>query len=129
MKKLVMYNGNKETYYACADPKVLVPGRVYEVESQYDRRFQTDYRLKGLEGDFNALWFYEISSMKTYFAIGNKIPEVGKHCFCIQIYSEKGKNTIRKPIITSKVEWIELIGKNTYKVITQNNIYIIVVTA
>ena len=124
-----MYNGNKETYYACADPKVLVPGRVYEVESQYDRRFQTDYRLKGLEGDFNALWFYEISSMETHFAICNKVPEVGRHCFCVKVCSKKGKCTTRRPVITSVVEWVELIGKDTYKVITQNNIYIIVITA
>lgn len=62
MAKKVRYNGGTESYYGCSDPTNLVVGKEYEVVLSKDRGWQTDYILKGIDGEFNSVWFDEVSS-------------------------------------------------------------------
>ena len=55
MAKKVRYNGGTESYYGCSDPTNLVVGKEYEVILSKDRGWQTDYTLKGVDGEFNCL--------------------------------------------------------------------------
>ena len=52
MAKMVRYNGGIFSYLDCTNPSVLSVGKVYEVISERDRGWQTDYTLKGVKGAF-----------------------------------------------------------------------------
>ena len=75
MTKQVRYNGGTESYYGCSDPINLVVGEEYEVVFSRERGWQTDYTLKGVDGEFNSVWFDEVSSDdKVYMAISQEVP-------------------------------------------------------
>lgn len=59
MRKHVIYNGGTEAMYYTTDPKVLEKGKSYEVIGQNVGRFQTNYILNGVAGEFNSVWFNE----------------------------------------------------------------------
>lgn len=59
MRKFVRYNGGTMSYKGCDDPNNLVVGQWYEVVDENDRGWQTDYKLKGIRGWFNSVWFDE----------------------------------------------------------------------
>ena len=123
MKK-VIYNGGKESYYGCSDPDMLIVGKTYIVTSEEVRDFQTNYILKGVKGEFNSVWFKEVDTIPTYFAVSNRIPEVGKRCDCIKLEFD-GKDTVTQGCVTSTVFNVELVGKDTYRIVTKNSIYLI----
>ena len=62
MAKKVRYNGGTQSYLGCSEPTVLVVGKEYEVISSTDRGWQTNYTLNGIKGNFNSVWFDEVSS-------------------------------------------------------------------
>ena len=120
--KQVIYNGGTHSYYSCSDPIVLRKGEIYAVLKEEDREWQTDYTLEGIEGEFNSTWFDPV--LPTYFAIGNEIPTIGKQYECKKAFGVSGGHCIKK-MRTGKVESIECVGLNTYKVTTMKNIYIV----
>ena len=61
MAKKVRYNGGTQSYYGCSDPSKLVVGKEYEVVRSRVRSWQTDYTLKGVDGEFNSVWFDEVT--------------------------------------------------------------------
>ena len=125
MKK-VIYNGGTESYFSCSEPTNLVVGKIYEVVHENDIDWQTNYYLKGVPGEFNSVWFNEVSNFNTYFAISNELPVVGKSCKCNKL--ELNKNIVEmQELNTETVLSVELLGKNTYKAFTQNGIYLITV--
>ena len=123
--KIVRYNGGTQSYYGCSDPAILVIGKVYEVISENDRGYQTDYTLKGVAGHFNSVWFDDVQSRKpTYMAVANTIPSVGKRCQCFKLeYANKEIKTIGWS--TSMVQEVTPLGNNIYHVKTCNSVYIV----
>ena len=86
MAKKVRYNGGTQSYYGCSDPTNLVVGKEYEVVYARDRGWQTDYTLAGIDGEFNSVWFDEITSEeKVYMALSREVPTVGKPCSCYKV--------------------------------------------
>ena len=69
MAKKVRYNGGTQSYYDCSDPTNLVVGKEYEVVLSRDRGWQTDYTLKGVDGEFNSVWFDEVSSDDSVYIV------------------------------------------------------------
>jgi len=125
MAKKVIYNGGTESYYDCSDPIVLVEGKEYEVVYARDRGFQTDYTLKGVSGEFNSVWFDEVSpEEKVFIAIANEIPVVGRRCTCykIEFINDQPKLIMQT---TSTVKSITTMGNNIYNVNTLNSTYIV----
>ena len=124
MLKKVRYNGGKVTFYGCTYPNKLHRDEIYEVVNEYDRGWQTDYELKGVEGHFNSLWFDEINHPKTYLAICDSIPKVGQciECSRIEIVDAQLILTDWK---TSTVVNVQDMGSNIYAVTTLNSIYIV----
>lgn len=57
--KKVIYNGGKDSYYGCTEPTALIVGKKYKVVRENVRAWQTDLQLKGVDGEFNSVWFYE----------------------------------------------------------------------
>lgn len=119
--KYVRYNGGTESYYGCSNPNTLIKGRVYEVRAIYDRGFQTDYTLKGVDGYFNSSWFDELKA--TYFAYSPMLPTKGQKYCCKRLTGVHGGHS--EDCLTSFVESVELIGINTYKVETENSVYVV----
>ena len=125
MAKKVRYNGGKESYYGCSDPSTLVVGKEYEVVLARDRGWQTDYTLKGVSGEFNSVWFDDISSDdKVYMAIAHNVPVIGKSYSCYKMEFING-NPKLVSWSTSTVKAINYMGNNIYQVITRNSTYIV----
>lgn len=118
-KKILMYNGGKDSYQGCSDPNLLVKGQLYEVIIEKDLGFQTNYFLKGTVGEFNSVWFNEPTS---YFSYSTTIPVVGKPMEDIIRFEGIVAKSIRH---TSVVSYIESISSDTYKAYTKNTLYIV----
>ena len=124
-KKIVRYNGGTETYYGCSDHKVLVIGQKYEVIGEKDLGFQTNYTLKGVEGEFNALWFNEAEGfIQTYLAVSHSIPVAGRSYECSKLEG-MGNRWHLQLVTTSTVVKVEQIALDTFSVTTLNSIYIV----
>ena len=124
MAKLVRYNGRTDSYYACSEPTELVPGKEYVVLYSNDRGFQTDYKLKGVEGFFNSAWFDEKETVNTFLAIAKEVPKVGQKFVCSKIhYASKQLELIG--CTTSTVEEVVIMGNCVYMVTTRNSVYIV----
>lgn len=121
MVKKVRYNGGTDSYYSCSKPNELVEGKEYEVVHIIDRGYQTDYTLVGVDGEFNSAWFNEI---KTYMAVGFKVPVVGEryHCFVMELNHGRARSG---ECWTSKIKRVSNICNNIYQVTTQNSVYIV----
>ena len=125
MAKIVCYNGGKMSYYSCTDPDKLIVGKEYEVEAVHDRGWQTDYKLKGVEGEYNSVWFTEVSSTETvYMAIAQHPPAIGKSYSIYNIEFVDGKPKLEGRL-TSAVNQIKYMGNNIYNVTTCNSTYIV----
>lgn len=125
MAKKVRYNGGKGSYYKCSDPTKLVVGKEYEVVLSRDRGWQTDYTLKGVDGEFNSVWFDEISSVeKVYMAIAHEIPVISKSYSCYKMDFINGHLNL-SAWSTSPVKEISYMGNNIYQVTTHNSVYIV----
>lgn len=127
MAKIVRYNGGTQSYYGCSKPINLVVGKEYEVTSENDRGFQTDYTLKGEKGYFNSCWFDKVdyeSSKYTFMAFSHRVPTIGERYDCTRLEFTNG-NPKMVSCITSSVKAVIDVGDNFYKVITYNSIYLV----
>lgn len=125
MAKIVRYNGGKESYYGCSDPAKLVVGKEYEVVLSRDLGWQTNYTLKGVNGEFNSVWFDEVpSDDKVYMAIAHKVPVIGESYSCYKIEFRNGQPKLIS-WSTSTVKGINYMGNNIYQVTTRNSVYIV----
>ena len=125
MAKKVRYNGGTQIYYGCSDPTNLVLGKEYEVVFSRDRGWQTDYTLKGVNGEFNSAWFDEVSSDdKVYMAIAHEVPAIGERYSCYKMEFIKGHPKLVS-WSTSTVKGINYMGNNIYQVTTHNSVYIV----
>ena len=125
MAKMVRYNGLSGSYYPCSDPNSLIKGKQYEVVLSRDRGYQTDYTLKGIEGEFNSIWFDDLTDDKKIFtAIGHSIPVINERYICHKIEFANG-NPRFIATSTSKVKGKKYLGNNIYEVETQNSTYIV----
>lgn len=125
MAKKVRYNGGTESYYTCSEPTNLVNGEEYEVILSRDYGCQTDYTLRGVEGEFNSVWFDEVSpDDRIYMAAAYNIPEIGKRyeCYKMEIVNSQIKFV---GVLTTTVKGIKYVGNNIYKVTTCNSVYIV----
>lgn len=121
--KRVRYNGGTESYYGCSSPANLVIGMEYEVTTEIDRGWQTDYTLKGIDGRFNSVWFDEIDE-RIYMAIAHKMPVIGERysCYKLEFVNNKPKLIGWS---TSTVKAINYVGNNIYELSTNNSVYIV----
>ena len=89
MAKIVRYNGGTQYFYPCTKPYMLVVGREYEVIHAKVSDCHTEYTLKGVEGEFNSVWFDEVednnSFATTYLAVSYDIPEKGESYACSRL--------------------------------------------
>lgn len=124
MTKRVRYNGGTDSYYGCSKPTKLIIGKEYEVIYSRDRGWQTDYTLKGIEGEFNSVWFTEVSSTKVYMAIAMDLPIINQRFSCYKI-DLSGELPKLIPWFTSRVKSIDYLGGNICQVTTRNSVYIV----
>ena len=125
MAKKVRYNGGTQSYYGCSNPSNLVVGKEYEVVLTSDRGWQTDYTLKGVNGEFNSVWFDEVfSEDKVYMAISYEVPAIGKRYSCYKMEFVNGQPKLIA-WSTSTVKGINYMGNNIYQVTTSNSVYIV----
>ena len=122
--KNVIYNGGTNSYYGCSDATNLVVGKLYKVIREIDLGFQTNYELEGVNGKYNSVWFTDVESLpQTYLAFGFAAPVEGKSCECYRILPTGSQ----EHCFTSEVKHVSIVGKNTYKAVTRNSIYIVTI--
>lgn len=117
-EKKVVYNGGVESYSGCTNPSILEIGKVYVVREVNEGKWQTNYKLKGVNGEFNSVWFCD-PIKPSYIAIGRKKPVQGGRTSIYRLCDSWNK------ITTSIILSVESISANIYKVETKNSIYII----
>lgn len=125
MAKKVRYNGGTQSCYGCSEPTSLVVGKEYEVIHSRDCGFHTDYTLKGVDGNFNSVWFDEVSSDdKVYMASAHEVPVIGERysCYKMEFIDGQPKFIARSTSIVKKIDYI---GNNIYQVTTCNSVYIV----
>ncbi len=118
MEKIVKYNGRKDSFLGSTPPVDLVQGEMYTVIGSVDRRWQTDYTLRGIKGQFNSAWFTEVQCL---VAFSQKPPVVGKRCECAKL-KERSLELVKWS--TSPVQAVMKVG-DAYITKTKNSIYII----
>ena len=125
MAMKVRYNGGTESYVSCSDPKNLVKGAVYEVVDKKVSDGHTEYTLAGVEGEYNSVWFDEVTDEKqVYMAISRRVPVVGKSYTCYKV-NPTNKKVELNGCNTSTVKAVNYIGNDIYEVTTQNSTYIV----
>ncbi len=121
MKKYVKYNGRTESFRPCTASAMLVRNHVYTMHSQVVMIDQTNYFLEGVRGEFNSVWFDEVP---VYFAYSKEEPEYGHAMHLIRLEkTESGVQPIA--VLTSDAVSIEQIANDTYRVLTNNSVYIV----
>ncbi len=125
MKKFVRYNGGTQSYYSCSDPKNLVIGKEYEVTSINVRNWQTDYTLKGINGNFNSVWFDDILSEKeTVMAFSSAVPKIGEKIAYQFVHPNQNETFFLINENTEKIEKVKHIINNIYLANDSKKIYI-----
>ena len=125
MKKFVRYNGGTQSYYSCSDPKNLVIGKEYEVTSINVRNWQTNYTLKGINGNFNSVWFDDILSEKeTVMAFSSTVPKIGEKIAYQFVYPNQNDTFFLINENTEKIEKVKHIINNIYLANDSKKIYI-----
>lgn len=125
MKKFVRYNGGTQSYYSCSDPKNLVIGKEYEVTSINVRNWQTDYTLKGINGNFNSVWFDDILSEKeTVMAFSSTVPKIGEKIAYQFVHPNQNETFFLINENTEKIEKVKHIINNIYLANDSKKIYI-----
>lgn len=125
MAKKVRYNGGTQSYYGCSESSNLLLGEEYVVVHAKDLGWQTNYILEGIDGEFNSVWFDEVSSDdNVYVAISHEVPAIGKSFHCHKVEFING-NPKLSSWSTSTVKAINYMGNNIYQVTTCNSVCIV----
>ena len=122
MKKIVMYNGRCNNYFCSTDPSVLQKGCLYRVEEEIDYGYYTEYRLVGVEGEFNSVWFNSVEKLK--FAYAENSPEVEERMRCDEIMVQEGRISFVK-CETDILQSVERVYNNIYVATTEDEVYVI----
>ena len=120
-EKIVRYNGGRDYHYPCMNPNILVKGERYFVQQEIDHGFQTNVILRGIDGEFNKLWFDEV---KTYMAFSKVTPSEG-HKMQFTVMQEKDGTVTAQNITTSVVKRSTRLMGNTFLVETKNALYVV----
>lgn len=119
MSKKVIYNGGVQSFYPCTDPtKVLEIGKGYEVEKEIEENSQVLYKLKGIEGEFNSIWFQEAKPIK--IGTAEELPVIGNRMQTI-LFGEGFVKT--SPIIN-----VKHCHANVWTVETEKTLYILTIS-
>ena len=122
--KFVKYKGGAMSDYDCADSKDLVVGQIYEVTCSNVSTGHTDYNLRGVIGQFNSVWFDEVPIHK---AFATAKPVVGYPMTCTKLERKNEDSIVMTSWNTTKVEKIDNIESGTFRVITNNSVYDVMV--
>lgn len=122
----VKYNGGTDSYIGCSNPSALVKGEVYRMVDVEVHDYQTNIILEGVEGKFNSVWF---NPLPTYLGFAEKHPQVGRTLHVERMQRVKDYKGITRVIpnsyYTTPVRVVEILGPATYKVVTNNTVYIV----
>ena len=135
VKELLLSKASEDFDWSEISPTIIVKTRessikLLELKQELeifsrDCGWQTDYILKDVDGEFNSVWFDEVSSDdKVYMAIAHEVPVIGERYFCYKIEFINGQPNFID-WYTSTVEGINYMGNNICQVTTRNSVYIV----
>ncbi len=126
--KVVVYNGGMDSYYSCSDYRKLEIGKRYVVISANERSWQTDLSLKGVEGEFNSVWFDEVKEYglkKEWLAVATLYNQpdtfVGKRVLLQRIHVD---TKLVETVTTSEIIRVRNLYGNIYLFETTNSVYV-----
>lgn len=128
MVKIVRYNGGTKCSCESTNPVVLVINQEYEVVaiSVDMEQGQILYKLRGIEGCFNACWFNEVNSLvPMYMAYAKCIPSIGQKYESSRLGRVNGNMVFFKWLTNTPVEEVRHMGNNFYYVTTQDDEFIV----
>ena len=124
----VKYNGKSDLYYGTGKASDLKFDKIYRVINADISSDHTELTIQEVDtgvimnGTFNSCWF---TPLKGYLAIAKNKPKIGERAELLRI-TNIGNQAISEDIETSNVVSIEIIAQNTYALITQNSVYIVI---
>ena len=119
MKEFVVYNGGTLSYNACDDPSVLKKGQIYEITDIDRGSWQTNFKLKGVRGTFNSVWFDEIKNVELAFSEESHVEGQRYNLKKVDINEMKVV-----PVRTSTVQNVQRIYGG-YVIKTVNTVYLV----
>ena len=126
LAKKVKYNGGTGSYYGCTEPNELTKNQIYTIENEMEiGPYQTNYILTEVDGEFNSSWFDDVEiSDRVFIGISYEKPVCGMRYTLYKLEPIMGI-TNRRPIRTSTIKSILLLGNSIYMLYTKNSIYIV----
>ena len=122
MKELVVYNGGTLSYSPCDDPSILKKGQIYEITDIDRGSWHTNYKLKGVDGWFNSVWFKSSQEFKNVeLAFSEEIPVEGQRYNLKKVDINELKVV---PVRTSTVQKVKMFGGG-YVIKTLNTVYMV----
>ena len=128
MAKKVCYNGGTQYHKHCSKPTNLVVGKEYEVIKEIKSPFQTNYILKGIEGEFNSVWFTE-GNPHIFMVVSKQVPTLEKYLECQKMVLDNEGQPCWQKTTTSRVKSVEYLGNSVYQVKTKSGSTYIVFVA
>lgn len=127
MVDLVVYKGEPKKKRSLNN---LLIGNHYKVKAkQSDDDGHTSYILEGQNGSFDSSFFEKVGETKnslpdTFLAYSHVVPTVGRSCQCKKLVYVNHSPTLKNFSI-AKVQSVNQIGYNIYKVHYDKSIYIV----
>lgn len=118
MLRQLIYNGGTVSYGACSSPNQLQVGKAYKVIGIKPYRFQTNYVLAGVLGEFNSTWFDNLPPV--YVAVCSTKPVVGSFLQNFTRYNNHRWESVNR---SSYIKEIKEECSDFFVVHTLNSIY------
>ena len=124
MLQVVRYKGGLET----DDENRLIIGKLYKVEKTFVMETENgsveSYELSGILGRFPSKYF---ESVQSKLAISIAVPRKSKNYGFYEVVVKNGTPSM-EPRMFSKIEAVESLGNNDYKIMTETDSYLLKVT-
>lgn len=118
MLRQLIYNGGTVSYGSCSSPKQLQVGKAYKIIGIKEYRFQTNYVLAGVLGEFNSVWFDDLPPI--YVAVCSTKPVVGSFLQNFTRYNNGRWESVNR---SSYIKEIKEESSDLFVVHTLNAIY------
>ncbi len=122
----IRYKGACGIYSGCSDPSVLTKGQIYKLIDVKAHEWGTSLVLEDVEGEFDSTWFEPVA---TFLGFVETVPKIGDKLRVERMERLKDYKGVTRIIPSvywsTPARYVEILGPSTYKVVTDNTVYIV----